>query len=202
MAVGFEQMDIVAVFSAPAGGWEALAARRSPCYFGVRLRLGGRGAGHAVWIQSHCNNTVGADREGCAALGHVSARRMDQVFRNGAGAAPARAAELTLDTGDTTNGSGVPLGTLFGGTRLLGGPLVLPLGGGALEMRVLVDRSLIEAFASGAKAVFWSRSFPCLKRPFCQQDGPSLRYEHSETLRGYACCCVQAEDRSADSRRG
>ena len=67
MAVGFEQMDIVAEFNAPVGGWEALATRRSPCYFGVRLRLGGRGAGHAVWIQSHCNATVGADSEGCAA---------------------------------------------------------------------------------------------------------------------------------------
>ena len=149
-AVGFEQMDIVAEFNAPVGGWEALATRRSPCYFGVRLRLGGRGAGHAVWIQSHCNATVGADAQGCAALGRVSAQRMDQVFRNGAGAVPERAAELTLDRGNSTSASGVPLGALFGGTRLLGGPLVLPRGSAPLEMRVLVDHSLIEAFASGA----------------------------------------------------
>ena len=149
-AVGFEQMDIVAEFNAPVGGWEALATRRSPCYFGVRLRLGGRGAGHAVWIQSHCNATVGADAQGCAELGRVSAQRMDQVFRNGAGAVPERAAELTLDRGNSTSASGVPLGALFGGTRLLGGPLVLPRGSAPLEMRVLVDHSLIEAFASGA----------------------------------------------------
>jgi hypothetical protein len=149
MAVGFEQMDIVAEFNAPVGGWEALATRRSPCYFGVRLRLGGRGAGHAVWIQSHCNATVGADSEGCAALGHVSAQRMDQVFRNGAGAVPERAAELTLDRGDTTNVSGVP-----GGTRLLGGPLELPRGSAPLEMRILVDHSLVEAFAAGARNAF------------------------------------------------
>ena len=158
-AVGFEQMDIVAEFNAPVGGWEALATRRSPCYFGVRLRLGGRGAGHAVWIQSHCNATVGADAQGCAELGRVSAQRMDQVFRNGAGAVPERAAELTLDRGNSTSTSGVPLGALFGGTRLLGGPLVLPRGSAPLEMRVLVDHSLIEAFASGAKTPFGSNLY-------------------------------------------
>jgi hypothetical protein len=151
VAVGFEQMDIVARFSAPVGGWEALSTRRSPCYFGIRLRLGGRGAGHAVWIQSHCNATSGADPEGCAALDRVSRHRMDQVFRNGAAVVPKRAAELTLDTGDTNHR--VVLDTLFGNTRLLGGPLLLPRGGRPLELRVLVDHSLVEAFASGRGSV-------------------------------------------------
>ena len=151
--VGYEQMDIVAEFSAPAGGWETLSAGRSPCYFGVRLRLGGQSAGNAVWIQSHCNAFVGADAQGCAALQNVSSRRMDQAFRNGAGVVPERAAELTLDRGNTSTNASIPLGNLFGGTRLLGGPLVLPRGGARLELRIVVDHSLIEAFASGRATV-------------------------------------------------
>lgn len=150
-AVGFEQMDIVAEFSAPVGGWEALISRRSPCYFGIRLRAGGQGAGNAVWIQNYCSATAGADTHGCSALAHVSAQRMDQDFRNGAAAVPERAAELTLDMGDMN--VSVPLGKLFGGTRLLGGPLVLPRGSAPLELRVLVDHSLVEAFASGRASV-------------------------------------------------
>lgn len=147
---GFEKMDILANFSAPVGGWEVLSARRTPCYFGVRLRLGGRSSGHAVWIQSHCNASMGAD-PGCAALDYVSTHRMDQAFRNGAGVVPDRAAHLTLDTGDTN--ASVPLGNLFGSTQLLGGPLVLPRGGAPLQLRVVVDHSLVEAFASGRGSV-------------------------------------------------
>eukprot|EP01043_Picozoa_sp_COSAG02_P062282 COSAG02_NODE_8554_length_2524_cov_97.366374_2_plen_239_part_00 len=155
IAVGFEQMDIVATFTAPAGGWETLIDRPSPCSFGVRLHLGGQkkdSVGHAVWIQSHCNATV-ADTQGCAALQAISLRRMDQAFRNGAGAIPERAAELTLDRGYSSINATVPLDGLFGGTRLLGGPLVLPRGGGPLELRVVVDHSLIEAFAAGRASV-------------------------------------------------
>lgn len=154
--VGYEQMDIVARFTAPAGGWEALIGGPSPCNFGVRLHLRGQekqNVGHAVWIQSHCNATMGADTQGCAALQAISSRRMDQAFRNGAGVIPERAAELTLDRGYSSTNATVPLDHQSGGTRLLGGPLVLPRGGEPLELRVVVDHSLIEAFASGRASV-------------------------------------------------
>jgi sucrose-6-phosphate hydrolase SacC (GH32 family) len=153
--VGYEQMDLVATFEPPTGGWEAVSA--ASCSFGVHIRLvnsstAHTSAGHTIAVQSRCDSAAGS--EGCAELSEVNALRMEQTFRNGAASTPDRSATLTLDHGRSEiPASRIPLAMLFGGARLTGGPVVLPKHGASLELRVIVDHALVEAFADGRGTV-------------------------------------------------
>jgi hypothetical protein len=149
---GFEQMDVVATFSAPVGGWENFSSRSAaPCSFGVRLRQGGGSTAMvdhvSVAVHNHCERSP-------VACGRDMARarpRLDAVFENGAGqgqGGSSRAATLTLDTGSKPPAVG-GFATIDGDVQLLGGPFALPTGAAALELRLLVDHALVEAFAGG-----------------------------------------------------
>ena len=134
-----EQMDFLVKVN--CSDWDKWSTDKDAKSFGIEIRKGGKKNKNSVKVA--VNNV----KAGEITNSTWNSNRMDQTFRNGAGLDGATVGVLTIDRGEDPSGGSAQMNDL----RVVGGWFVLPKEG-EVEIRVLVDGPLVEAFVERGRA--------------------------------------------------